>query len=123
MTDKRPRRGPGELESEVLAALWTADGPRTPSQVHAELGDDLAYNTVHTILSRLQEKGLVVRGQHAGRSAYSPVKDAAQDAADRMRAALESGRDRREVLSRFVTALSTADERALRALLAEDPSP
>jgi predicted transcriptional regulator len=120
VSQRGPRRLPGELESQVLAALWAADSPRTATQVHTELGDDIAYTTVHTTLTRLYEKELVIRVTHAGRHAYAPVKDAAQDAADRMRAALESHRDRRETLSRFVTGLSRADERALRALLDPD---
>jgi hypothetical protein len=33
---------------------------------------------------------------------------------------LEGGRDRAEILQRFVTSLSPADEQALRAALAED---
>lgn len=113
------RRGPGELESEVLAALWAAEVPLTPTQVLHELGGDLAYKTVHTILTRLQDKGLIHRVRHAGRSAYTPAKDSAQNAADRMRLALNSGKDRRAVLQRFVSGLTPAEERALRALLAD----
>lgn len=120
MTSREQRRGPGELESEVLAALWAVDVPLTPTQVLRETGGDLAYKTVHTILTRLQGKGLIRRVRHAGRSAYAPVKDSAQDAADRMRLALDSGKDRRAVLQRFVSALTPAEERALRALLAEE---
>jgi predicted transcriptional regulator len=116
----RGRRAAGALEGEVLSTLWAADGPLTPAQLLAALGDELAYNTVHTILTRLQDKGLVMRVRESGRSGYQPVKDAAQDAADRMRTVLEGGRDRAQILQRFVTSLSSADEQALRAALAED---
>lgn len=119
MTDAVQRRAPGELESEVLAVLWTAETPRTPSQVHEEIDAGLSYKTVHTILTRLQDKGLVRRVTHAGRSCYTAVKDSAIDAADRMRAVLESGRDRRAILQRFVSRLRPADERTLRELLKE----
>jgi predicted transcriptional regulator len=105
----------------VLAVLWTAETPRTPSQVHEELDPALSYKTVHTILTRLQDKGVVRRVTHAGRSCYTAVKDSAQEAADRMRAVLEAGRDRRLILQRFVNTLRPSDERALRALLGEDP--
>nr|WP_203935409.1 BlaI/MecI/CopY family transcriptional regulator [Planosporangium mesophilum] len=108
------------MEGEVLGALWAADGPLTPTQLQAALGTGLAYNTIHTILTRLQDKGLVVRVREGGRSGYQPAKDAAQDAADRMRTVLEGGRDRAQILQRFVTALSADDERALRAALGED---
>ena len=50
------RRARGELESEVMAALWSAGEPLTPAGVQAALGGGLAYNTVQTILSRLLEK-------------------------------------------------------------------
>lgn len=114
------RRASGALEREVLAALWAADGALTPAQVQAAVGAGLAYNTVHTILSRLHGKGLVVRVREGGHSGYRPAKDAAQDAADRMRTVLEGGRDHAEILQRFVTSLSPDDERVLRALLSED---
>jgi predicted transcriptional regulator len=113
------RRAAGALEADVLGALWAADGSVTPAELQTALGTGLAYNTVYTILTRLQDKGLVVRVRHSGRSGYRPVKDAAQHAADRMRTVLESGRDRAEILQRFVTSLSPADELALRKALVE----
>jgi predicted transcriptional regulator len=114
------RRAAGALEGEVLGALWAADGPLTPAQLQAALGTGLAYNTIHTILTRLQDKGLVVRVREGGRSGYQPAKDAAQVAADRMHTVLDGGRDRAEILQRFVTSLSPDDEQALRAALGED---
>ncbi|MCW2638533.1 MAG: CopY family transcriptional regulator [Dactylosporangium sp.] len=120
---KRPahgRRAAGALEGEVLGALWAADQPLTPAELQASLGAGLAYNTIHTILTRLQEKGLVIRVRDGGRSGYQPAKDAAQDAADRMRTVLEGGSDRVEILQRFVTSLSPDEEQALRMALGED---
>lgn len=114
---RRGRRGPGQLESEILAALWAADSPLTPAQVHVTVADDLAYNTIHTILSRLHDKGQVYRVLYEGRPAYEPAKDAAGDAADRMHAVLDSGWDRGEILARFVHTLEPEDEAALRAAL------
>ena len=67
------RRGAGELENEVLAALWAAENPLTPREVQHALGEGLAYNTVQTILTRLHAKGAVQR-EPAGRAhAYTPV--------------------------------------------------
>jgi predicted transcriptional regulator len=115
--DAKPDRRPaGALEGEVLAVLWAADTPLSPAQVQATLGD-LAYNTIHTILTRLYEKGQVRRVRHDGRPAYAPMKDAAQTAADQMRAALSTGIDRGKILANFVTDLSAADEAELRAAL------
>jgi predicted transcriptional regulator len=123
MSGQRRRRGTGELENAALAALWAADAPLTPTQVQAAVGGTLAYNTVHTILTRLLDKGLVTRVQQDRRTAYSPVKDAAELAAERMRGALDAGGDRAEVLRRFVTSLNADDESALRAMLNPDAEP
>ena len=57
------RRAPGELEGNVLTVLWRAGRPLSPGQVRAELGADLAYTTVMTILSRLHAKGSVSRSR------------------------------------------------------------
>jgi predicted transcriptional regulator len=114
------RRGSGQLEAEVLSILWAADGPLTPAQIQVALGRELAYNTVHTILTRLCDKGLVVRTTVDGRPAYAPAQGAAEWAAGQMRAVLERGADRAAILHRFVSSLSPDDERALRAVLGED---
>jgi predicted transcriptional regulator len=113
------RRAAGELENAALVALWAAEAPLTPTQLQTAIGGGLAYNTVHTILTRLSDKGLVARVRHDGRTAYTPVKDAAQLAAERMRGALEAGGDRELVLRQFVTSLAAEDERALREVLLE----
>jgi predicted transcriptional regulator len=111
------RRAAGELEKATMAALWAAEGPLTPADVRAALGGTLAYNTVHTILTRLSDKGLVRRHARGRHATYLPAKDAAELAADQMRGALEAAGDRAQVLRRFVTSLSPADEDVLRAAL------
>ncbi|WP_245703131.1 BlaI/MecI/CopY family transcriptional regulator [Streptomyces lushanensis] len=122
--DERPRRrGQGELESLVLAALRQAPGPVTAAWVQERLGGDLAYTTVMTILTRLQAKRAVTR-ERAGRSfEWRAASDEAGLAALRMRKVLDAEADREAVLARFVTALSADDERLLRDLLGlpEDP--
>src|SRR5215468_5266854 len=116
-TPRRERRGAGELEAAVLGVLWAAEGPLTPTEIQSRVGHDLAYNTIHTIITRLADKGLLRRVPVGGRTGYAPAKDAAQAAADRMRDVLESGREHAAILARFVTALSADDEAALRAAL------
>lgn len=112
------RRARGELESGVLAALYGADEPQTARQVRERLPGDLAYTTVLTILSRLYDKGMLVR-HRAGRGyAYAPARDEATHTADRMRSLLEHGTDREAVLTRFVSELSAQDEQLLHRLLA-----
>src|SRR4051812_40980240 len=111
------RRGAGQLEGEILGTLWAADRPMTPAEVQAELGADLAYNTVHTILKRLWDKGLVIRDAEGRRGAYLPAKDATEHAAQTMHEVLRREPDHAAVLERFVTALGPDDEEMLRRLL------
>jgi predicted transcriptional regulator len=117
------RREAGELESEVLAALWATNEPMTPADVLAQLDGGLAYTTVMTTLTRLYEKGLVDR-RRAGRGyAYSPNVREAELAARRIRALLDRGHDRAAVLQGFLSELSSDEERLLRELLDTDDDP
>jgi len=111
------RRARGELESDVLAALWAANGPLTARQVRDALPGDLAYTTVLTILSRLYDKEMLVRHREGRGYAYEPVRDEASHTAQRMRSLLEGGPDRQAVLARFVSELSKQDEHVLHQLL------
>ncbi|WP_436772800.1 BlaI/MecI/CopY family transcriptional regulator [Yinghuangia sp. YIM S09857] len=111
------RRGPGELEGEVLALLWTAGEPRTATWAQEQLGGGLAYSTVVTIMSRLYEKGLLTRVRVGRSYAYLPLMDEAGIAARRMRQVLEQEPDRAAVLASFVSDLSDEDEQTLRHLL------
>ncbi|MEY9966522.1 putative transcriptional regulator [Streptacidiphilus sp. MAP12-16] len=116
------RRHPGELEAGVLAVLWAGNRGLTPGDIQHALGGDLARTTVNTILSRLYEKGVVVRTRVGRAFAYAPAQEA-QDApglaARRMRSELEKEEDRQTVLARFVSGLSEDDEQLLRSLLSE----
>ena len=101
----------------MLATLWAADGALTPGRVQEQLGGELAYTTVVTILSRLHDKGVLARARIGRAYAYSPVQDEAGLVARRMRRLLDAEPDRRMVLARFVTDLSGEDEQLLRELL------
>jgi predicted transcriptional regulator len=106
----------------VLAVLRAAQVPLSPGQVRERLAirpqGELSYSTVVTIMSRLHAKGLLAR-ERAGRGfAYTPV-DAASLAAGQMNRALDTGADRRAVLTSFVSGLSGRDTRLLRRLLAD----
>lgn len=121
MTDhRRPRRrGPGELEVQVLSVLRAAEAPATAGWVKERLGGDLAYTTVITILTRLLAKGAVTR-ERTGRSFdWTPVSDEAGLAAHRMRKLLDGENDREAVLTSFVTSLAPDDEKLLRELLGQ----
>src|SRR5262245_49032254 len=116
-TDRSGRRPWGGLEDEVLAVLWAASGPVTATAVQTELGGDLAYGTITTILGRLRAKGLVVRSQVGRTYEYAPAPDAASHTASRMHSLLVSRGDRAAVLARFVSELSPEEERLLQAVL------
>ena len=118
--DDGARRAPGELEAQVLAVLWKADGPLAPAEVRERLGAGLAYTTVVTILSRLHEKGVAER-EKLGRSfRYRAIDDEPGLAARRMTKVLDSEPDRDSVLARFVSNLSESDEHLLRELLRQN---
>lgn len=119
----RVRRGPGELEAEILALLWTEGRPLTAAEVQQGLGDELAYTTVVTILSRLHDKQVLTRARSGRAYAYRPVADEPGLAARRMRQVLESEHDRDTVLARFISGLSQDDERVLRRLLDQADAP
>ncbi|MFF3348958.1 BlaI/MecI/CopY family transcriptional regulator [Streptomyces sp. NPDC002779] len=119
MTDhrRRRRRGQGELEGQILAALRAADGPATAGWVQERLGGDLAYTTVITILTRLLTKGAVTRERSGRAFVWTPASDEAGLAAWRMRKVLDAEQDREAVLTSFVSALDPEGESILRALL------
>ncbi|WP_405585497.1 BlaI/MecI/CopY family transcriptional regulator [Streptomyces sp. NBC_01190] len=118
-TGPASRRAPGELENEVLSALWAVGAPVTAATVRGSLTGDPALTTVLTILSRLHDKGLVIREPVRRGYLYSPARDEAGHVAAGMRALLEKGTDRAAVLARFVAELPVEDEQLLEQLLHE----
>lgn len=110
------RRTPGTLEQKVLTALAAAAKPLTPAAVRAEIGVDLAYTTVMTVLTRLHDKGAVTR-QRTGRAYAYTTADPTAVAAQRMRQLLDGRGDRAAVLTRFMGELTAEDEQVLASLL------
>ena len=108
----------GALEAEVLAALWASPDAMTPADVRETLDAGLAYTTVMTVLTRLWEKGLVVRKLRGRAYAYRPAVSEAELVARRLQAALDGTVDRTGALSHFVGTLTPGDEQALRQILA-----
>lgn len=111
------RRDRGMLENEVLAVLATAGRPLTPGEVLADLGDELAYTTVLTTLSRLYAKGALTRERSGRAYAYAMRADRSALTARQMRRLLDTGTDRAGVLSRFLEELPEEDRPLLRELL------
>jgi predicted transcriptional regulator len=101
-----------------MGVLWAHHEPLTSTGVRQAMGNQLAYNTVQTILIRLHDKGLVRRRKEGRGHVYWPVQDAATAAAEQRRAALADRPDRQAVLQHFAASLDEADAAALRQLLA-----
>lgn len=116
------RRAFGELEAQVLAALWAAPGPLIPGDVQAAVGGDLAYTTVMTILVRLHDKGVIEREKVGRAYAYRPVVAESDVVADQVRRLLDRGHDRTAVLQGLVEGLAPGDEKLLRDLLTKATS-
>lgn len=118
MTKKLPS---GELENRVLEVLWSTDQPMTAREVHAILSADraLAYTTAMTILVRLYDKGLLMRGRSGRAFTYRPVKGREESAAARMRQVLATAGDPSIALSRFVESLPATDRAQLLDALRE----
>lgn len=121
MTARRAsdRRAPGRLEDEVTGTLGASASPLTTAEVLAQLGDDLAYTTVMTTLTRLYQKGALTR-ELVGRSyAYSLARPE-ERVARLMSEALEDSPSRDRALARFVATLDPEDLPVLRRLLDMD---
>jgi len=105
----------------VLAALQDAGAALSPAEVREQIGADLAYTTVVTILSRLHAKGVLERSKSGRSYLYAPVTDQPGLAARRMARVLDDEPDREAVLARFVSTLSDSDEDLLRRMLGDAP--
>jgi BlaI family transcriptional regulator, penicillinase repressor len=75
-----------ERELDVMSVLW-ARGPSTAAEVREAIDDDLAYNTVLTVLRILEDKGFVDHVEE-GRAhrfrALVPRETAGERAVDRV---------------------------------------
>jgi predicted transcriptional regulator len=121
LDEENPARRPaGALEADILRVLVGAAEPLTPRDVLDRLRLPLSYSTVVTILTRMHDKGMTARYREGRSFRYAPLTDEASVAAERMKTALISGKDRASVLRRFVASLQPGDEQLLRTLLDED---
>jgi predicted transcriptional regulator len=111
----------GELERAVMERLWAADGPVAATALREGLTDrGVALTTVHTVLTRLEQKGFVVHDDARPRR-FSARSSRADHAAELMREVLGQAGDRQAVLARFVGSVDADEARMLRELLAGAP--
>ena len=108
----------GELERRVMERLWAAAGPVAASELRDGMADrGLALTTVHTVLTRLEQKGFVVHDDARPRR-FSPRTTREEHAAALMHEVLGQSADRQAVLARFVGTVDADEARLLRELLA-----
>ena len=107
----------GDLERQVMQALWAADAPLTGRQVAAALRADLAYTTVLTVLTRLEKKDLVRRDSSARAHVYAPVASREDHVTVLMQQALGQAGDREAALQHFARSMSPEEADALRRAL------
>ena len=107
----------GELERAVMDRLWSADGALSAADLRDGLADrGLALTTVHTVLTRLEQKGFVVHDDARPRR-FSARASRADHAAELMHEVLGQAGDRQAVLARFVGSVNADEARLLRKLL------
>lgn len=113
------RRADGELETDVLRALWQLDRPASPGDVIDEMQTDLAYTSIATILTRLCDKDLATRSRTGRSYVYTAVSSEEDLTAQRISSVLDSASDRRTALAGFARSLDPAEAAQLAALLNE----
>ena len=108
----------GELERAVMELLWSG-APMAATELRERLADrGLALTTVHTVLSRLEQKGFVVHDD--GRPRRFRARGTREEhAAELMHEVLGQAADRQAVLARFVGGVSEEEARMLRELLSD----
>jgi predicted transcriptional regulator len=113
----------GELERAVMDRLWSADGALSAADLRDGLADrGLALTTVHTVLTRLEQKGFVVHDEERPRR-FTARASREEHAAELMHEVLGQAGDRQAVLARFVGSVSADEVGMLRELLAEHAGP
>ena len=108
----------GELERAVMERLWAAEGPLAATTLRDQLADrGIALTTVHTVLTRLEQKGFVEHDDARPRR-FAARATREEHAAELMHEVLGQAADRQAVLARFVGSVSEDEARLLRDLLA-----
>ena len=105
-----------ERELDIMSVLWD-HGPATAAQVRERLQDDLAYNTVLTMLRILEDKGYVAHTEAGRAHVYHATvgrEAASQSALQRMVKKLFGGKP--ELLLTQLAEDRTLDEESIRRM-------
>jgi BlaI family transcriptional regulator, penicillinase repressor len=110
----------GELQGQVMAALWRLDAG-TVEQVRTELPPRYqgAYNTIQTVLNRLMERGLLERVREGRGFVYRPCQSEAEYLSTSIRRTLSgaSSGARRAALASIISGLRPEERSELREVL------
>src|SRR3954466_12802814 len=108
-----------------MERLWATDRPVAATELRDSLADrGVALTTVHTVLTRLEQKGFVAHDDARPRR-FTARASREEHAAELMHEVLGQSADRQAVLARFVGSVSPDEARLLRELLAaaDDAAP
>src|SRR3954447_13964930 len=101
-----------------MERLWAGDGPLAATTLRDQLADrEVALTTVHTVLTRLEQKGFVAHDDARPRR-FTARASREEHAAELMHEVLGQSADRQAVLARFVGSVSEDEAALLRRLLA-----
>jgi len=108
-----------DRELDIMGVLWTR-GPSTVAEVQEALEDDLAYNTVLTMLKIMEEKGYVSRSPEGRAHRYAVEverEEAGESALERVTERMFGGSPEKLLLRLVDTQLDPDELRRMRDLL------
>ncbi|MCL4473515.1 MAG: BlaI/MecI/CopY family transcriptional regulator [Actinobacteria bacterium] len=110
----------GDLETDIMEVLWRKN-QASVREVHEILANDrnIAYTTVMTVMSRLAEKGLLMREQHGRAYLYAPTQTREEFCSETIGTVVQGliGGFGEPVLSQFVDTVSAQDADQLDELV------
>jgi predicted transcriptional regulator len=63
----------GNLEQKIINVLWDSCESLKPKEVNEKLEGKYAYTTIMTVLTRMEEKGILTRNKKGNAFYYKPV--------------------------------------------------
>lgn len=110
----------GDLEADIMEVCWCTS-PISVRDVHQQLAKkrEIAYTTVMTVMTRLSEKGLLVRVQQGRAFLYSPTQNRDEFCSEAIQTVMQGllGGFGEPVLSQFVDTVGAQDTAQLDELV------
>lgn len=114
------RRNNGELENAVLTALWGRGESMSVNELKEAVSPPTpAYTTMMTVLTRMEDKGLIGRERVSRSLMISAVHSQAATAASAMSRTLHETADSHEALMSFVGSLDDDEIEVLRSFVSD----